>query len=154
VRQALFNSIGESIRGARVLDLFAGAGTIGLEALSRGAERVVFVEREEPCATIVRENLAAMGLAERATVVCADVIRWLDSHRQGVSAFNLITVDPPYRDQDELDKTILALDGASLRPQSVVVVEHHRRGALPPLTHMQLIRSRDYGMTRLSFLRG
>jgi 16S rRNA (guanine966-N2)-methyltransferase len=153
VRQALFNSIGESIRAARVLDLFAGAGTIGIEALSRGAQRATFVDGEESCATIVRENLAALGLAERATVACAQVIEWLETHETKLSDFNLVMIDPPYRDQPVLEGTLQRLDRANLRPQALVVVEHHRRQPLPFLENMELIKARDYGMTRLSFLR-
>ena len=153
VRQALFNSIGESIRAAQVLDLFAGAGTIGIEALSRGAQRAVFVEAEESCATIVRENLAAMGLAERATVAWAEVIKWLEAHRAALSDFNLITIDPPYRDQTVLNETLSALDSSRLRSQALVVIEHHRQQAIPSFDNMHLIKARDYGMTRLSFLR-
>src|SRR6202040_2963897 len=77
VREALFNIIGDSIRGARVLDLFAGAGTLGIEALSRGAARATFVERDRACANIVAENLAATGFAQQGDVVSADAIEWL-----------------------------------------------------------------------------
>src|SRR5579864_4606804 len=80
VREALFNIIGDSIRGARVLDLFAGAGTLGIEALSRGAASATFVERDRRCATIVAENLAAIGFANHGDVASADVIEWLRTH--------------------------------------------------------------------------
>jgi 16S rRNA (guanine966-N2)-methyltransferase len=152
VREALFNIIGESIRGARVLDLFAGAGTLGLEALSRGAERATFVERARACATIVAENLAATGYASQAEVACADVIDWLATHRTEFSGINLILLDPPYHDPI-LDRALLTLDETPLRPQALVVAEHHCSDPLPELRRLRPVEARDYGTTRLSFLR-
>src|ERR1700674_1766105 len=98
VREALFNIIGDSIRGARVLDLFAGSGSIGIEALSRGAERVTFVDPERTCATIGTEKLALTGFAQRAGVACAEATDWLRAHRGDLTDYNLIVLDPPYRD--------------------------------------------------------
>src|SRR6266513_3379816 len=98
VREALFNIIGDSIRGARVLDLFAGAGTLGLEALSRGAASATFVECDRACANIVAENLAATGFAQQGDVVSADAIGWLKARAGDLATYNLLLLDPPYRD--------------------------------------------------------
>ncbi|HYM50119.1 MAG TPA: 16S rRNA (guanine(966)-N(2))-methyltransferase RsmD [Candidatus Limnocylindrales bacterium] len=152
VREAIFNIIGESIRGARVLDLFAGSGSVGIEALSRGAERVTFVDSERTCVNIVSENLASTGFAQRARVACAEATDWLRAHHDDLSDFNLIVVDPPYHDA-VLDRVLTALDAAPLRSQALVLVEHHRSDPLPPLQRLTSVRSRDYGTTRLSFLR-
>jgi 16S rRNA (guanine966-N2)-methyltransferase len=152
VREAIFNIIGDSIRGARVLDLFAGSGSVGIEALSRGAERVVFVDRERTCANIVTENLALTGLAQRAGVATAEAIDWLKAHPGDLTVFNLIVLDPPYHDA-VLDRALALLDQTPLRPQAMVLVEHHRRDPLPPLRRLETVRSRDYGTTRLTFLR-
>src|SRR5207244_6753033 len=98
VREALFNIIGDSIRGARVIDLFAGAGTLGIEALSRGAAWATFVERDRTCANIVAENLAATGFAQQGDVVSADAIGWLRADGGDLATYNVLLVDPPYRE--------------------------------------------------------
>jgi 16S rRNA (guanine966-N2)-methyltransferase len=152
VREALFNIIGDSIRGARVLDLFAGSGALGIEALSRGAAQVTFVERERACANIVAENLSSTGFAQHGDVVAADAMVWLTAHQADLERFNLLLLDPPYRDP-VVGRSLSLLDQAPLRPQALVVVEHHRDHALPALQRLALIRSRDYGTTRLTFLR-
>jgi 16S rRNA (guanine966-N2)-methyltransferase len=153
VREALYNIIGDSIRGARVLDLFAGAGTLGIEALSRGAASATFVERDRSCATIVAENLAATGFAQQGDVASADAIDWLRSHAGDLGTYNLLLVDPPYRDVASLTAALEALDRAPLRDQALLVVEHYRSQALPPLQRLNEVRARDYGTTRLTFFR-
>jgi 16S rRNA (guanine966-N2)-methyltransferase len=153
VREALFNIIGDSIRGARVLDLFAGAGTLGIEALSRGAKTATFVERDRACANIVAENLAATGFAQQGDVASADVIEWLRAHADDLATYNLLLLDPPYHDGGAVTATLQTLDRAPLREQALVVVEHHRDQPLPTLQRLAYVRDRDYGTTRLTFLR-
>jgi 16S rRNA (guanine966-N2)-methyltransferase len=153
VREALFNIIGDSIRGARVLDLFAGAGTLGIEALSRGAASATFVERDRTCATIVAENLATTGFAQQGDVASADAIDWLKAHPGDLPSYNLLLLDPPYRDSAMLTAALEALDRARLRDQALLVVEHYRTQPLPPLERFREVRERDYGTTRLTFLR-
>ena len=153
VREALFNIIGDSIRGARVLDLFAGAGTLGIEALSRGAAWATFVERDRACATIVAENLAATGFAQQGDVVSADAIAWLRAPAGDLASYNLLLLDPPYRDSVTLTAALEALERAPLRDQALIVVEHHRTQPIPSLPRLADVRERDYGTTRLTFLR-
>lgn len=153
VREALFNIIGESIRGARVLDLFAGAGTLGIEALSRGAASAMFVDVDRTCANIVAENLALTGFAQHGDVASAEAAHWLRAHQSDLSGFNLIILDPPYQDAEALGQVLTTIDSEALRPQAMVVVEHHRGQPLPPLNRLSVVRERDYGATRLSFLR-
>ena len=153
VREALFNIIGDSIRGARVLDLFAGAGTLGIEALSRGAASATFVERDRTCATIVAENLTATGFAQQGDVATADAIDWLRAHDGDLATYNLLLLDPPYQDGATLTAALEALDHAPLRDQALLVVEHHRSQPLPALQRLSLVRERDYGTTRLTFFR-
>jgi 16S rRNA (guanine(966)-N(2))-methyltransferase RsmD len=153
VREALFNIIGESIRGARVLDLFAGAGTLGIEALSRGAASAMFVDIDRTCANIVAENLALTGFAQHGDVASAEATHWLRAHQNDLSTFNLVLVDPPYQDAEALSNALTNLDRGPLRPQAMVVVEHHRGQNLPALSQLSVVRERDYGSTRLSFLR-
>lgn len=153
VREALFNIIGESIRGARVLDLFAGAGTLGIEALSRGAAHATFVDSARSCANIVTENLGLTGYAQQADVACADVTQWLRTHGPILSDYNLLLLDPPYRDDRALAQSLQTLDASTLRVEALVVVEHHRAQPLPELDRLKHVRARDYGMSRLTFLR-
>ena len=153
VREALFNIIGDSIRGARVLDLFAGAGTLGIEALSRGAASATFVECDRACANIVAENLAATGFAQQGDVVSADAIGWLKARAGDVASYNLLLLDPPYRDAETLTAALEAVDRAPLRDQALLVVEHHRSQPMPPLQRLTQVRERDYGTTRLTFFR-
>jgi len=153
VREALYNIIGDSIRGARVLDLFAGAGTLGVEALSRGAASATFVDRDRTCATIVAENLTLTGFAQQGDVTCAEAVHWLRAHQDDLSTYNLLLLDPPYQDGAVLSEALETLDRSPLRTDALVVVEHHRTQPLPPLAHLLPIRDRDYGATRLTFLR-
>src|SRR2546423_1547882 len=153
VREALFNIIGDSIRGARVLDLFAGAGTLGIEALSRGAAWATFVERDRSCANIVAENLVATGFAQQGDVVSADAIEWLRAPTGDLASYNLLLPYPPYRDASALNLALQALDRAPLRDQALLVVEHHRSQPMPPLNRLTQVREREYGTTRLTFLR-
>ena len=95
VREGLFSSLGERVSGARVLDLYAGTGALGIEALSRGAEWATFVESEASAVRAIRANLALTGLADRATVRRTDVTRCL---RGGTAeGFDLVLADPPFR---------------------------------------------------------
>ncbi len=93
VKEGVFSVLQFDVPGSRVLDLFAGTGQMGIEALSRGAERAVFVDSRRQAAALVRENLAATGLADRASVVCGEALAYLRSARE---RFDLIFIDPPY----------------------------------------------------------
>jgi 16S rRNA (guanine(966)-N(2))-methyltransferase RsmD len=94
-RGAVFNILGERVAGRRVLDLFAGTGSLGIEALSRGAERATFVERDPGARRSLERNVAAFGLEGRAEVVAAEAARFVERIEPG--EFDLVFVDPPYR---------------------------------------------------------
>src|SRR5207244_5590945 len=115
VTEAVFNVLGDSIRGARVLDLCAGAGTLGIEALSRGAAWATFVERDRGCANIVAENLVATGFAQQGDVVSADAIEWLRAPTGDLTSYNLLLVDPPYRAAATVTAVLRAVAGAPMR---------------------------------------
>ncbi len=93
VKEGVFNILQFQLADSRVLDLFAGTGQMGIEALSRGAERAVFVDSRRQAAALVRENLAATGLGDRASVVCGEALAYLRSVRE---RFDVIFIDPPY----------------------------------------------------------
>jgi 16S rRNA (guanine966-N2)-methyltransferase len=149
VREALFNILG-SVEGAHVLDLFAGSGAVGIEALSRGAAHATFVDIGKPALAAVRGNLADMGLADRATVVAQDSLAFVARHRP-TQPWRLVFIDPPYR-TDLATRAVLALPRESLAPDAVIVIEHDRRNA-PPDALGSLLRTdqRRYGDTMVSF---
>jgi len=150
VKAAIFNLVGPGIEGAHVLDLFAGSGALGIEALSRGAAEVTFVDREPRGLAILRQNLDALELKERAHVVRGDVVRWLESSPAEVDRAGLVFLDPPYEDA-VLDRTLRALDRTL--SGALVVAEHSRRQTLPPLSRLAVDRERRYGDTMVTVLR-
>jgi 16S rRNA (guanine(966)-N(2))-methyltransferase RsmD len=150
VKAAIFNLVGPGIDGAHVLDLFAGSGALGIEALSRGAAEVTFVDREPRGLAILRQNLDALELKERAHVVRGDVVRWLESSPAEVDRAGLVFLDPPYEDVI-LDRALRALDRSL--SGALVVAEHSRRQTLPPLSRLHVDRERRYGDTMVTVLR-
>lgn len=151
VKEALFNMLGEEVVGAAVLDLFAGSGALGIEALSRGAGRVTFVERDEAVAAVLRRNLESLGYLDRGRVARADAARWLEAHPDEVGEAGLALLDPPYNDP-ALERALVLLDRL-VRPGALVAAEHAPRRPLPALERLLEARSRRYGDTALTLLR-
>ena len=149
VKQAIFNLVGPGIEGAHVLDLFAGSGALGIEALSRGAASVTFVDHQARGLAILRQNLDVLGLKERAHVVRGDVVRWLEASPDEVERAGLVFLDPPY-DDVVLDRALKVLDRGLA--DAVVVAEHSRRHQLPSLARLELDRERRYGDTIVTVL--
>jgi len=143
VREALFSILAARIEGARVLDLFAGSGALGLEALSRGAGRATFVERAPAAAAALRANVAALGAD--AEVVRADALRWLRAASAGERQYDLVFLDPPYRRAARLGARLSELLPAVLAPGAVVVAESDRRAPLELTIHAT--DERRYGDT-------
>ena len=150
VKAAIFNIVGPRIEGSHVLDLFAGSGAIGIEALSRGAAQVTFVDREPRGLAILRQNLDALELKDRAHVVRGDVVHWLESSPDEVRRAGLVILDPPYEDV-VLDRALMVLD--RLLTDATVVAEHSRRQTMPSLSRLQVDRQRRYGDTMVTVLR-
>ena len=150
VKEAMFNLVGPAIDGVHVLDLFAGSGAIGIEALSRGAAGVTFVDREPRGLAILRQNLEVLDLKSRSQVVRADVVRWLESSPDELKQAGFVFMDPPYEDP-VLVRALKAIDGGA--SDATVLVEHSRRQELPALTRMHVDRQRRYGDTMVSVLR-
>ncbi len=150
VKQAIFNMVGPDIDGAKVLDLFAGSGALGIEALSRGAAHVTFVDREPRGLAILRQNLDVLGFKERAHVVRGDVVHWLEASHESVASADFVFLDPPYEDV-VLDRALKTLDRDATR--ATILAEHSRRQPLPPLARLRVDRERRYGDTVVSVLR-
>ena len=150
VKQAIFNMVGPQIEGAVVLDLFAGSGALGIEALSRGASSVTFVDDQARGLAILRQNLDALGFKERARLVKSDVVRWLEATPHAIRSADFVFLDPPYEDV-VLDRALKVLDRDLAR--GTVLAEHSRRQQLPALERMRVDRERRYGDTIVSVLR-
>jgi len=152
VREAVFDILGRqlSLGGAQVLDLFAGTGALGLEALSRGAAHATFVDSARPAVTAIRNNLRALGVADRATVVAGDAVASAARHAPA-APWRLVFVDPPYR-SDLAIRAVAALPPDRLAADAVIVIEHDRHNA-PPDQVGSLLRTdqRRYGDTLISF---
>ena len=150
VRSAMFNSLGETVRGARVLDAFAGSGAIGLEALSRGAESVVFVERSRVAQYVIAENISNLGVDEKSIVIKTTISNWLET--SGVTGeFDVIFADPPYHNPQF--STVLRLMGL-LKPGGTMILSHTGIGEVPIQDKTVVVDSRSYGEAHLTkFLR-
>jgi 16S rRNA (guanine966-N2)-methyltransferase len=150
VRQAIFNVL--AARGAapaRVLDLYAGSGAFGLEALSRGAAAALFVERDAAACALIRDNAAALGFTDACDVRCRPVLAWLAA--APAQRFGWIFLDPPYAAADELEAALRQI-AALLDDEGLAVAEHDWRRAPAETTGgLALVDRRRYGQTAVSF---
>ena len=151
-RAAIFNLIGD-VEGYDVLDLFAGSGSLSIEALSRGARRAVCVEKERRMAEAIKENLNRLGLDKDCVVLNMDVIYALPALSRKGDTYDLILMDPPYR-QGLIQTTLRKLESQPIyHEESILVIEHDRREPLPDISEgWNLIRQRQIGDTVISFL--
>lgn len=151
VKEALFSMLGD-LRGAVALDLFAGTGALGIEAISRGAKRVVFVERDRVAVQALQANLAALGLAvPEAEVRVGDALVALRAARRAGETYDLVFVDPPYGQTRELAGELSALLPALLAPAGRVVVESDRR--TPAELPLEVVQRKRYGDTTITIHR-
>ncbi len=150
VKQALFNILGERMAGSSFLDLFAGAGGIGIEALSRGAGRVVFVDASRASLNVVRQNIEQTGFEERSQAVLAKVESFL---KKPSGPYDIVFLDPPYADEMQPLLELIAEAGI-LRPDSIVIAEHFKKQLSPESAGgLALYREAKYGDTVLAFYR-
>ncbi len=148
VREALFSMLGD-VTDADVLDLYAGSGALGLEALSRGAASAVFVDRSREAAEVVRANLT--GLGERGEVVRRDALDYLRA-MAGERRFDLVLCDPPYDSAVAVAPSLAELLPAVLYDTSVTVTESDTRAPLE--LPFPIVRERAYGTTKIAIHRG
>lgn len=154
VKEALFNIIAADVPGARVLDLFAGSGALGIEALSRGASAAIFVERAPQALAALRANLAHTRLQEAATVVAGDVFRALNKLARSGARFDLVLADPPYAAALGARCLQELAAGDLVEPEGLVVLEHAAQEDMPEdVENLRRIRSARYGGTALTFYR-
>ncbi|MEW6192657.1 MAG: 16S rRNA (guanine(966)-N(2))-methyltransferase RsmD [Bacillota bacterium] len=153
VKEALFNILAAKTPGARFLDLFAGTGSVGIEALSRGAARVVFVERSPRALTIIRENLRRTGFGDRAVVFAQDALVALSVLGRRGEQFDVIYIDPPYGRGYEAKALAVIGSRGLLAPGGVAISESDCRDNSPEVENLTLFRRERYGDTVLSFYR-
>lgn len=161
-REMLFNSLGERILGARVLDLYAGSGSVGLEALSRGASFCVFVEQEHAALRALRNNIKIFGFADKTQVWAANARVAPQRLAENGEKFDFIFADPPFsvvNESSEITKRLDAWpqllnnegDETRFGSESLVVIQHSRRVTLPEPLNFALARQKRAGESLLSF---
>jgi len=154
VKEALFSILGDRISDATMLDLFAGTGAIGIEALSRGAAHVMFVESHTASLKLLKTNLALCGLFRNTEVYPGDAHTFFRHTARMGLAFDIIFADPPYR--NDSTSTLLPLLGQSamILPHTVVILEHPTKHQIPPqVGPLNRVRQYRYGDTSLSLFR-
>jgi 16S rRNA (guanine966-N2)-methyltransferase len=153
VRESIFNILGDRVRGARILDLYAGTGAMGIEALSRGAESVLFVDDHGAALAALEKNIKACSLQSRANMVRWDLLNNLNIIRSNRRAFNLVFLDPPYN-KNMIKPTLSNLGiSQSLEKGSLLVLEHSPLEPIPEnLPGFKMSDQRRYGKTLVSFL--
>lgn len=148
LRETLFNILAPRVAGARVLDVFAGTGAVGLESLSRGAASVVFVESDRRAVTLIEENTSLCGVRDRCAIIRDTAERALQKPIAG-DPFDLIILDPPY--EFEPLARVLNAAGTHLAPGGLLVLEHARRTPVPAADGIRGVRTVQSGDSALSF---
>ena len=162
IRQSLFDMLRPYITGAVFLDLYAGTGAVGLEALSRGAAKAVFVEKDGVCMKTIERNIAALEFTEKAKALKADVlsgVKWLE-HFSDYKGYDIVFMGPPYRTEENLPLfysletlTLLAQAGITT-PTALIIVQHHKKEpVLPAPPGLEHVRHERYGDTDVDFFR-
>jgi 16S rRNA (guanine966-N2)-methyltransferase len=159
LRETLFNILSPRIAGTHFVDLFAGTGAVGIEAISRGAQDVLFIENHPPAAKLIRQNLEALNIRAGATVFAMDATRALEKIQQRQKsqrfAFDYIFLDPPYAAAQEYQRVMNFLSSATfVSPATVVIAEHSRKFELAEeFAALERVRVLKQGDAALSFYR-
>lgn len=151
VREALGSILSHRIAGCRFLDLYAGTGAVGIEALSRGAIDVTYVESNATALALLRRNIAGCGLMARTSIRSQTVQQFLSRPESWGGPFDLVFADPPYESTFALTALMSRVDPRLFAPDACLVVEHARKTILPAeLGGLEFVRRYDYGDTALS----
>jgi 16S rRNA (guanine966-N2)-methyltransferase len=155
LRETLFNILGHLVEDALFVDLFAGTGAVGIEALSRGARKAIFVENHPPAAALVRHNLESLGIARGAEVVAMDALRGLEKLAARHVVADIIFLDPPWQDHAAYNQVLDFLDSSRLlAPTGLVIAEHSVFVPLEPRwSRLECVRLLKKGDAALSFYR-
>ena len=153
VRESVFNILGEAVEGLVVVDLFAGTGALGLEALSRGADRAIFVERNRENAALIRRNIATLRYEDRAQVILSDAYRWAKAYVPADAEPIVVFIDPPYADyEDHPDRVRKLLEGLvrALPEGSIISSESSKKLDSEVLPDLERWDVRRYGGTQVA----
>lgn len=161
LRETLFNILGADVSGSQFLDVFAGTGAVGIEALSRGAAEAIFIEHHAPAAKLIRRNLESLGITRGATIFTSDALSALEKlaarHTPATAPVGFVFVDPPYAAREDYTRTLEFLgsnSAAFLAPNALIIFEHYHKFALPEasgrITRTRLLKQGD---AALSFFR-
>jgi 16S rRNA (guanine966-N2)-methyltransferase len=157
LRETLFNVLGPGIVGSRFLDVFAGTGAVGIEALSRSAAEVTFIENHAPAAKLIRQNLDSFKITTGYNILASDALIALEKlaarHTPSAPGFDFVFVDPPYAAHIDYARTLEFLATADfLAPDALIIFEHHHKFALPEqFDHLRRTRVLKQGDATLSF---
>ena len=146
VREAVFNIISGEVRGASVLDIFAGSGAYGLEALSRGADRVLFIEKATECCDVIRKNMGLLGSSEKCKIITEDAFRGLKALCKDNKMFDIVFSDPPFG-MGMAKKTLIMISQYDiLKPAGLLVVEHSASEKIPETEgNVSICKQKTYG---------
>lgn len=155
LRETLFNILGPAVEDSLFVDLYAGTGAIGIEAVSRGARQVILVESNAKAARLIRENLAALGIRAGAELIEADALAGLEKIAGRHLVADFLFLDPPYEKAEEHSRVLEFLDASHLiAPQGIVIVEHRSGTEVPErLNRLECTRQVAQGDATLSFFR-
>lgn len=155
LRETLFNVLGPTVRGATFVDLYAGTGAVGIEALSRGAHHAIFVEQHAPAVALIRRNLESLAVGAEAEILRMDVARAIERLEARHIHAQIVFVDPPYAADIDYENTLGALGESPLvAPEGRVIVEHLRKRELAErVGDLELARVVEQGDAALSIFR-
>jgi 16S rRNA (guanine(966)-N(2))-methyltransferase RsmD len=161
IKKSVFDILRPWLGGARFLDLYAGTGSVGLEALSRGADSAFFVDRDKRCLAVIDENLKALGLAGKGRTAYGDILQDLSwvPFRAGVSEFDLVFLGPPYRTEENAPlaystpSLARVIEAGLAAPNALVLVQHHIKEEVAVPAGWERYRREKYGDTFVDFHR-
>jgi 16S rRNA (guanine(966)-N(2))-methyltransferase RsmD len=155
LRETLFNILGPSVEDSLFVDLYAGTGAIGIEAISRGARETILVEAHPTAARLIRKNLEALGIRDGAELVEADALKALEKIAARRLVADFIFLDPPYKTTEEHLRVLDYLDASHIvAPYGLVIVEHHHKLELPRrFARLERTRVHEQGDATLTFYR-
>jgi 16S rRNA (guanine966-N2)-methyltransferase len=155
LRETVFDILGNTVKGSAFIDLFAGTGAVGIEAISRGAERVLFIEKHAPAVQLIRQNLKSLGIAAEAEVLPVDALRGLEKLAAQRESADLIFLDPPYAQARDYHRVLEIIGAAEiLSATGMVIAEHAKKLELPIFVEgLERTRVVVQGDSALSFYR-
>lgn len=161
IKKSVFDILRPYLGGAKFLDLYAGTGSVGLEALSRGAESAFFVDRDKRCLAVIEENLKALGFAGKGRTSYGDVLQDLSwvAYRAGAPSFDLIYLGPPYRDEEDrplqcsTPSLARVIEAGLPGPDALILLQHHVKEEVAVPAGWERFRREKYGDTFVDFHR-